>query len=140
MEALWGAVYDRLSSLDLWRSKAPPEYKGTPAGSPYLVGTLALSEQAEGFMNTATLTLDAYSYGDATAEAAVVELLEDACSLLVTWRVQDTTTDAGSSDTWQRESVQIITEDDLAAVRYRAVFTTPYISQRVADAHDGTVS
>lgn len=136
MEALWGAIYARLTSLDLWRGNAPPDYTGSPAGSPYIIGSIALSETGDGITQTATLTLDGHTYGEESALVALTEAMADAHDLLVTWRVQDTHLAAGSGSTWSLETLQPVEEADLKARRLRAVYTATYVPQRVADAHD----
>ncbi|MFA5248797.1 MAG: hypothetical protein WC415_06340 [Patescibacteria group bacterium] len=143
MEALWAALYARLNApLDLWRGKAPPEYKGSPSGSPYVIGSLALSTPADdgGYMRIATLTLDGYAYGDETNLAALVEAMEDAHELIVTWRMQDTS-NAGATSDWTLEDMQPVSDDDLADYRYRAVYTATYVSVRLCAAYnDPTIS
>ena len=140
MEALWAALYARLTpALDLWLGKAPPEYKGSPDGSPYVIGTLSASDTGDGFTRLVTLTLDGYAYGDDTAHAALADVMEDAHEFLITWRVQDSAT--GASADWQLETSQPVEDDDLSLNRIRAVYTTRYIGVRtVAAYNDATIS
>ena len=80
MEALWAALYARLTpALDLWRGKAPPEYKGSPDGSPYLVGSLALSVPPDdgGYLRIATLTIDGDYLSSAAAPRKALQLTAD---------------------------------------------------------------
>jgi hypothetical protein len=102
------------------------------------VGDVALSETGDGFTQLATLTLEGHGYGAETEVVAVTELMEDAHELLIDWRVQDTAAGAGSE--WLRETFQRIFDDDLTAIRFRAVYTSTYISQRLCTAWGATVS
>lgn len=139
MEALWQAVFDRLADLDVWRGNAPPEYKGSPSGSPYIVASVALSDTGDGYTRLATLTLDGNAYGDESAHKALVEAMEDAHEQIVTWRMQDTS-EAGTTADWQLETSQPIETELLDAHRIRAVYTTTYVSVRLNAAYSPTIS